>query len=219
MGGPGDPPQKPIWGSDNPKDGEMSWWQAGTEMLRRIHPNDPMLKFVTQKPSTKLAAANLVDPTGASNAPYLWESMGNMYDNPSWGNALTLGLDIAGSIPVFGEAVKPIAAARKLNQVKKANVATKVGRGVGTTLKAVTNVVEAPAKIVNKAYKKVGVSSPFLNNSIGLWNRGVHGYQAGAEGVRQGLNYLSPGTPSQQNIQVPYAPQQKYGGTWLNKYK
>ena len=93
----------------------------------------------------------------------------------------------------------------------------------------VTNVVEAPAKLVNKGYKKLGVTSPVLNNSIGLWNRGVHGYQTGLEGIRQGLNAISPGTQSfndsgnvTHSETLFHTPTFKKGGqnnNWLNKYK
>jgi N-acetyl-anhydromuramyl-L-alanine amidase AmpD/LysM repeat protein len=183
---------------------EQGLWGAGSQLIRNMY-NNPIINYITGTPTVKDAAINLVDPTGASNAPFLWESIGKMYENPSIRHAIGLGLDILGSIPVFGEPAKVAS-----KTLKQGTLSKKVGRTAAKGVKKMINTVEYPAKLVNTGYRKIGINSPFLNNPINMWNRGIHGYQTGLELIRQGLNAASPGTD--QSV-----PQQKYGG-WLSKY-
>ena len=203
-------------------------WGAGTQLIRNMFPNDIATQYITSEPTVGKAAVNLVDPTGASNAPFLWESMGKMYEDPSFKHGMGLGMDIAASVPVFGEPVK-VAAKSYKELIKGEKLGKQILKTAGRAGKNIIKTVEAPAILANQTLKKVGVTSPMFNNSFNLWNRGVHGYQTGLEGIRQGLNAISPGTQSfndSGNATHPetlfHTPTFKKGGqnnNWLSKYK
>jgi LysM repeat protein len=203
-------------------------WGAGTQLIRNMFPDDPVLQYMTSEPTTAGAAVNLVDPTGISNAPFLWESIGKMYEDPSFKHGMGLVMDMAASVPIFGEPVK-VASKSYKELIKGEKLGKQILKTAGRGAKNIIKTVEAPAILANKTLKKVGVTSPMFNNPFNLWNRGVHGYQTGLEGIRQGLNAISPGTQSfndSGNATHPetlfHTPTFKKGGqnnNWLSKYK
>jgi hypothetical protein len=199
----------------------LNKYQVGGVNIISLLPNSPIIKWATHKPTTKDLVASVADPTGLSNVPFVTESARNMIENPSWKNAGNLFWNALGSIPVIGSEVRDIRNAPKI--AKEVSTARKVGRAVGkpvgAVIKTADKVITAPARAVDAGWKAIGFA-PAVGQGLlhsNWWNRGERAYEAGLEGVRQGLNAIDPGTQPKG----PYVPQQKYGGqnNWLSKYK
>lgn len=213
----------------------------GLPNIISLLPSSPIMKWANHTPTTKDLVASVADPTGFSNVPFVTEAGRKMVQEPSWGNAANLGWNLLGSIP-FGigseirnvrNAPKIIKAVPKIVKVEKeASAARKAGQTVSKVVSPITKpigkalhtgnqIITYPARVVDNSWKARGIT-PILNKTILDANkiqRGERAYKAAGIGAVDVLDYLFPGTPSQQNTQVPYAPEQKYGGTWLNKYK
>jgi len=164
--------------------------------------------WANHEPTLSDVGQNLVDPIGLSNVPFVNQSIRRMVAQPSWGQAMGLGMDLAGMIPVYGEGARAARTTSMAN--KEANLATKAGRMVGKGFKGIQKTVEAPANLVKQGYKAVGVNAPAFNNSFNMWNKGVHGWELGKEGAQQGLNKVG------QMFGYANGGQNK---NWLNKYK
>lgn len=207
---------------------EGNWlnkYQVGGPSFINTLPNNPLMNWVTHKPTTTDLVSNTIDPTGLSNVPFVFDAGRKMFEDPSWKNAGNLAWNLAGSIPGgLGTGIRDVRNASKIKKATTASNAVIKARQIGT--KYGTPIVQGgryimdkgtklgtfPARVVDAGWKAAGVT-PVVGSGLmhaNLWNRGGRGYNAGFEGLVGGLDYLFPGTP-----------QKKQGGqnnNWLSKY-
>lgn len=174
---------------------------------------DPIVRYAYHEPTTSDAIISLADPTGLSNLPFTTQAIRNMIKEPSFGNALNVGWNLLGHVPFFGAELsapgkvkKAVQAEQNISKAEKLRQA--VVKPLKATLKTVDKVVTAPARVVNAGWKTAGVAPNLGAIGANTFIRGERGWGLGYDAAIEGLDKMFPGTP-----------QQKYGGSWLNKYK
>jgi hypothetical protein len=86
-------------------------------------------------------AAKIFDPTGVSSYPDVYYAGEDLYNNPSWGNAANLGINIFGALPMVGKFAIP---------AKLQKVAAKASSKAFGVSKGVNKVIDTlPEKIAN----------------------------------------------------------------------
>lgn len=103
------------------------------------------------------SSLQVLDPTGISSYPDVYDAGVNMYNNPSWGNAGNLALETLGALPLIGKVAKPI---------KLIKSSTKTMEGLNKATKGINKAVDTIPEIFPVVRKLANNTQNFTSKNL-----------------------------------------------------
>lgn len=94
------------------------------------------------------SSLQVLDPTGISSYPDVWDAGVNLYNNPSWKNTGNLALETLGALPLIGKIAKPIKLIK--DSTKTLEVLNKATKGVNRAMDTVPEIFPVVRKLATK---------------------------------------------------------------------